>query len=267
MVLDAILFGIMQGIFEWLPISSQGNLILVMIGFFGLSVQEALNYAIFLHIGTLLAAVVYFRKELFTLLKHLPHYRFNGSSENDRTMNFLVIATILSGAIGYPIFKVIETSTLSGEVFIGIIGLSLIITGLIQRYSKIKGHKDYKDLNHFDSLLLGIAQAFSIIPGISRSGITTSSLLLRNYEADTSLRLSFIMSIPVVFGANIALGFVNGFSQIATTNVLIGIATAFVMGLISIHVLIKVARRIRFWKFCIGLGIVSLIPLLFYLVG
>ena len=263
MVLDAVIFGIMQGIFEWLPISSQGNLVLAMVGLFGYDAATALNYAIFLHLGTVFAAIVYFRKEIMILLKSLKTYRIKSTDENHRTVNFLVIATIITGALGLLVYLFMGRLNLRGEVFIALVGLGLIFTGLVQKFIKVRGHNDYKNLSWFDSVLLGVVQAFSAIPGISRSGITTSALLFRNYNADTALALSFLMSIPAVLGAEIGLAVMTGgFAFASPDKMIVGLIFSFAFGLLSIHVLMKIARKIKFWLFCIVLGLISFVPLI-----
>lgn len=264
MVLEAILFGIIQGVFEWLPISSQGNLVLLMAGIFGYLPEFTLRYSIFLHTGTLLAVLVYFRKEVIGILKSTKTYRPD-FSENNRMLTFLIITTILTGLIGYPLFKFLIVSNFTGEIFIGLVGIALIITGLIQKFSKQRGLKSEKNLNLKDSLLLGILQGFSAIPGISRSGITVSSLLIRGYSSRDSLRLSFLMSIPAVLAAEIGLTLLEGFPGSDITFSVLGLASSFIAGLISIHVLLKIAEKIKFWIFCIVIGLIALIPLLYYI--
>jgi undecaprenyl-diphosphatase len=264
MVLEAIIFGIMQGILEWLPISSQGNLVLLMAGIFGYASEFALKYSVFLHTGTLLAVLIYFRKDVVRILKSFRGYRADFSGKN-RLLTFLIITTILTGLIGYPIFKLLIISNFAGEIFIAFVGVALIVTGLVQRFSRQGGLKTEKNLGLKDSVLLGIAQGVSAIPGISRSGITVSSFLLRGYSSEESLRLSFLMSIPAVLAAEIGLALIEGLPEIALTESALGIISAFVIGLLSIHVLLKISERIKFWAFCIIIGIIALMPLLFYI--
>jgi len=264
MVLDAILFGIIQGIFEWLPISSQGNLVLLMVSMFGYSVGEAISYSIFLHTGTMLAALVYFRKDILSILRSLPGYRVN-YKENNGMISFLVLATIITGLVGFPIYMYLKTTTFVGEVFIGLVGMALIFTGLIQKTVKGSGKNGLKNLNLKDSVLLGIAQGLSVIPGISRSGITVSSLLFRNYDSSSALKISFLMSIPAILIAEIGLGVMGGIPSLGIDKIITGLLFSFVFGMLTIHVLIKIAKKYAFWKFCIILGIIALIPLVFYL--
>jgi undecaprenyl-diphosphatase len=264
MVLEPVLFGILQGIFEWLPISSQGNLILIMSVAFGYASELSLKYSVFLHTGTLFAVLVYFRRDVWKILKGLRGYRANFSDDN-RLLTFLILTTVLTGLIGYPIFKILVMTSFAGEVFIGLVGIGLIITGLLQKYSKRKGLKTEKNIGFKDSVILGIAQGLSAIPGISRSGITVSALLLKGYSSKDALRLSFLMSIPAVIAAEIGMALLEGLPNIGMTDSLVGIISSFIVGLISIHILLKVAEKIKFWVFCVVIGIVALLPLLLYI--
>lgn len=259
-----VVFGILQGMFEWLPISSQGNLVIIMINLLSLNAQDALNLAIFLHTGTLFSVIVYFRRDLRHLLWRLGKYKPGFGSEEDSLITFLIISTIFTGLVGYPIYKVLTASEFTGEVFLGLIGISLIASGVIQKFSDF-GRGLYRKLNLTDSVLLGLLQGISAVPGISRSGITVSGFLLRNYSSEHALKYSFIMSIPAVLAAEIGLGLMGGLPAIPPEHALLGILSSFFVGLVSIHVLLKVARRIKFWIFCIMIGIITLLPLAGYM--
>jgi len=266
MILKAIILGILQGILEWLPISSQGNLVLIMMYFFKLEAEQALNYSISVHIGTLFAATIYFRKEILALFKALPSYRFNYSTKENRLISFLFLTTIITGALGYLLFKIAQKMAIAlGEIFIATIGVSLITTGLVQKLSQTQGKRESTNLNLKDTLILGFAQAFSAIPGMSRSGITTSSLIFRKFNGEEALKLSFLMSIPAVLAAEIGLGLVEGLPPVGLEEILVSILFSFAFGLLSIHALMKAARKIRFWAFCILIGILALLPMLAYL--
>ncbi len=257
---NVFILGAVQGITEWLPISSQGHIALIMLSVFKTPVEEALNLSIWLHIGTLLAAVCYFRKDIREILK--------SPDKNRNLISFLVISTVITGMLGYFIYTFIEQNAVlitQGEYLMAGIGFLLIGTGLLQKYAKGMQHKNIQNLRANDSILLGFFQAFSAIPGISRSGITTSLLLLRDYKAKEALKLSFLMSIPVVLAAEIGLGLTKGINFDAATSI-VGASTSFVFGLLSIGYLMKIAQKIKFWKFCILIGIISFVPLVLSLV-
>jgi len=249
--------GIVQGIVEWLPISSEGINSLIMVNFFGKSLGEAAIYSIWLHAGTLLAAIIYFKAELLGLLKNFPLYIKNPRVNTDENLltTFLIISTLLTGIVGLPIFLFgIEKINVSGAAATAFIGILLIFTGILQKYSKNPIEKRDIELN--DSAIVGILQAFSVLPGISRSGITISTLLLRKYDSHSALKLSFMMSIPAVFVAEIGIGIMGRI--IIDAYSLLAVAISFVVGLLSIGILMGVAGRINFGNFCISLGLLSL---------
>jgi len=263
-VLNSVIFGVLQGIFEWLPISSQGNLVLVMVGLMGLDPKNALNFAIFLHTGTLLSVIVYFRNDLIQILKKLKTYKPGYSDENDSLLTFLIISTIVTGSLGVFLYKSIQIITFTGEAFLGLVGLALIITGVLQKVSEKRKTK-FTKLNFKDSILMGILQGLSVIPGISRSGVTVSGFLLRKYDSKDALRFSFLMSIPAVLAAEIGLGLMNSLPTISVYDGLAGIISSFVIGLLTIHILIKISRKVKFWIFCVLIGILALFPLFGFL--
>ena len=252
------MLGIFQGIVEWLPLSSEGINSLIMVNFCGKSLAEAAFYSIWLHTGTLLAAIIYFRAELVGLLRNVPSYIKNPKSDTgkNRLTTFLIVSTVLTGIIGLPILLFgISNANVSGGAATAFIGILLIFTGLLQKYSKNSFEK--KEITLLDSALLGILQAFSVLPGISRSGITTSTLLLRKYDARSALKLSFLMSIPAVFVAEVGLGALD--MIVVDVYSMLSVAISFIVGLLSIGILMNVAHKINFGNFCIFLGILSLL--------
>jgi len=255
---EALILGIIQGISEWLPISSEGMTSLVMINFFGKSLAEALPISIWLHVGTMLAAIVFFRKDIIGILRNIPRYAKRQSLEKNvnATMTFLIISTILTGIIGLPlILFAVGFTDFSGKAATALIGAFLIITGILQR--KAAGREELlKRIGNTDSIIVGIAQGFSALPGISRSGITVSVLLLRKFDAERALRLSFLMSIPAVLAAEVGLLLMD--MIVFDVNSLAAIVSSFVFGLLTISALFKVAKRINFSWFCIVLGVLSI---------
>lgn len=140
-----------------------------------------------------------------------------------------------------------------------IIGVFLIITGLVQKYARgFLGTKT--ETGTRDAILLGVVQAFAAMPGLSRSGLTVAAFLFRGYEVKQAIRLSFLMSIPAVLAAEIGLVLIGemSFDLMAVSSVI----TAFLFGILTIGALMRVAIRVAFWKFCILLGALSLLPLL-----
>jgi undecaprenyl-diphosphatase len=265
-MIESIFLGIIQGIFEWLPISSQGNLVLLMVGFFDIGIETAFKYSIFLHIGTFLAVLVYFRKDVIEIICRLKEYRPRLKKRGDDLISFLIISTILTGIIGYPLFKLFTNLEFRGEIFLGLVGLALIFTGVLQKYAIKRKKQEDKRLTLRDSILLGVLQGLALIPGISRSGITISAFLLRQYNPRQALRLSFLMSIPVLFIGSIFMPIFEGVPEgISSINLIISLVFAFIFGLITIKILLQLANKTRFWLFCVIIGFLALLPLVFYI--
>jgi len=265
MIWKVVFLGILQGFLEWLPISSRGNLVLLMIHVLGMGGVEALNLSIYLHMGTLLAVLAYFRRDFVSLAMSLPNYRFRYSNEMSSLISFLLFSSIVSGSVGYFILKLAETSLMTGEYLTAIIGVSLVATGLLQKYVRKHEKRKIEDVKSSDTLLLGIAQGFSVFPGISRSGITISALIFREFKSEAATKLSFLMSVPAVLMAEVGSVITGGVISVGITDIFLGCFSSFLTGLISIHILIKAAEKIRFWGFCVLIGVLALLPTFSYL--
>jgi len=258
-----IVMGIIQGITEWIPISSKSMLLLVSTNFFGgVDVELFLRQALLLHLGTFFAALIYFRKDVAQLIKAAFNYK-RSDRETRNVLNFLAISTIISGFVGLAFlqfFKFLSDQTqliVTSKIITFSIGALLLITGFIQiRASKSGGNRTILHLNQTDNILLGVAQGFAALPGISRSGITISTLLFRNIDDKTAVRLSFLMSMPIVLAGNILLNF-KDFNLIS--GLFVGILVAFVFGLITINIIMKIAERIRFGWFVILMAILIIL--------
>lgn len=200
-----LIAGIVQGIFEWLPISSEGNLAIVMTAI-GASPHTALAFALFLQSGTALSATAYYRGELVEVLQSLPSWRPGTAFEDGTaTLSFIVLGTLVSGVVGaVAYFALAEAVTaLAGGSFVAIIGILLVGTGLLQRFAGDLSLGDRAYPTAIDAVLVGALQGLAILPGVSRSGTTASALLLRGHDGPSSLRLSFLLSIPAAVGAGV----------------------------------------------------------------
>ncbi|MCR4368725.1 MAG: undecaprenyl-diphosphate phosphatase [archaeon] len=240
---EAIVLGALQGILEWLPISSQGQVTWVMLNVFGHTPAQALSESIFLHIGTLLAATVYFRKDVARII----------TGKENQTRMFLAAAlagTAITGAISYLILREILGAPL---LFTLVIGISLIITGIVQQKRRLRFGGKMTPKNGF---FVGLAQGFSIIPGVSRSGTSTSALLFEGFKLKDAFRLSFILSIPTIAVAEAFFALEGGI--IVGTEQLVALGVAAIVGFLSIGILLNLVEKLDFSKFCIGLGLIYL---------
>ena len=256
--IEALVLGIAQGITEWIPISSEGVLVLLMTNLFGHggALYELVQQAVFLHLGTVCAAIVYYRHTLVDMITTL---KGGGDVHTRSQVRFLVIATIMTGVVGMGLLLGLGSfiDSFSGGFLMVLIGVLLLITGGIQFLAKKGGEGSVRDeVTTIDALVAGAAQGFAILPGLSRSGLTVSALLLRRVQDDYALSLSFLMSIPAVIGANIILG---SSALVLSWASVVAFLSAFVMGFSTIHLLLRVARRVSFGWFVVGFGILSII--------
>jgi undecaprenyl-diphosphatase len=244
----------LQGVLEWLPVSSQGNLIVLAVAFLGFEPGEALSLSVYLHVGTGLAALIYFREEIIGIL-------MQRTDADKSLLRFLVLATIVTGVVGFPLFTFIEVASLYGEALLGLTGVALLATGLMQKGREGLEAEPRKGLTTLDGLTMGVLQGLAAIPGLSRSGITTTVFLVKGFPGGEAFRFSFLMSIPASFAATIGLVLTEGVPPV-NTGIIIALVTSFVVALLSLDFLINLARRTSFWKICVALGGITLVALI-----
>ena len=253
----AILAGIVQGIVEWLPVSSQGNLSLFLT-LVGTSPEQALQLALFLQMGTTISSALYYRDDIRESFAAVPEWRPTTAFVGPNAVtSFVVVACLATGLIGVPIYFLAAdiASELSGGLFIAAIGVLLVATGILQLASESVDLADRAEPTFRDAIIVGAFQGLSILPGVSRSGITTSVLLFRSYRAPSAFRLSFLLSIPTGLGAG-ALIYVTegGIPGVSPAAAVTAIVTSAIVGYATIGALMRVVERIPFWIVCFGLG-------------
>jgi len=253
----AILAGIVQGVVEWLPVSSQGNLALFLT-VAGTDPAVAVQLALFLQVGTTLSAAVYYRDDIATAIRAVPGWRPDSAYAGENAIaSYVVVATLMTGIVGIPlyVYAVDLAGQLTGGVFIAAIGFLLVLTGILQLASESvsMGIRDAPTLP--DSILVGAVQGIAILPGISRSGITTSALLFRSYDPPAAFRLSFLLSIPASLGAAaLTITGAGGLPGIEPVPALAALGVSSFVGYLTIDALMRIVDRIPFWVVCFGLG-------------
>lgn len=279
-MIEYIIIAILQGLVEWLPISSSGQVMLVSLNLLNISPEQAYSLSIWLHFGTMLAVLLKFRKDYYGIIKSLIPSKVKVDQNDIKKRNWIIIATLGTAITAVPlylIFRVLILGTYSanqGDLLTLVISSFLIITGIILLIFKKKyGRKtiDYvsnKELNR-DSFISGLIQGIAILPGISRSGLTVSTMLVENYEQDHSLKLSFLMSVPVILasiGVDILFGEGSIFGSLDLLTISVITIVSFLVGYLTIEILLRVARKINFGYFCILYGMIAFVIIIPFLI-
>jgi len=247
--LHAILLGIVQGITEWLPISSSGHLVIFQHFF---NITQPVIFDLFLHLGSLIVILIVFRKDIQLLIKGIlrrnPNYI--------RFLIYLVIASIPIALVGYFLNDLIKS------IFVDIktVAFSLLITAFFLFMSKYPIKKT-NNLNFLNSFIIGISQAIAILPGASRSGLTISTGLIQGVKKRETVRFAFLMFIPAIIGAT--LFELRNISQITNIPILlIGTLAAIISGILSLKLLLFVIKKnkLRYFSYyCLALAVFLLI--------
>ena len=248
--------GILQGLTEFLPVSSSGHLVIGQY-FFGLGEPELL-FDIGVHFATMAAVVIYFRKDVFKLFKGIFTRR---EEKGKKTAYAIIIGTIPAVVVGLlfrDFFESLFNSPKSASVMLMITGVIL----LSSVFGKPKGKRIW-GIKWFDALMVGIAQAAAILPGISRSGSTITAALHLGIEKEDAAKFSFLLALPAIFGATVLeLGDLVSASAEQLVPLAIGMLSAGVTGYLAIAIMLKMVNRGKLYAFapyCILLGITVLI--------
>jgi len=256
-LIKTIILGLIQGLAEWLPISSTAHLKIA---------QQLLGFAatplfdVTLHLGTLVVVVFYFRKDVKNILKALAHLDFK--SEYGQLIPLIIVATIPTGIIGLLYVKFLEDTL---QTFLAI-GITFLIGATILYTSRI-GKENTDTITITIALIMGAAQGLATFPGLSRSGITISTALLLGLKREKAFKFSFLLSIPAIIG-DLAVEAYKQRGQLALQTIgpielLSGIIVAMIAGYIAIKLVSKFVRSKKFHYFAIytwllGITIIAL---------
>jgi len=230
-MLEALILGVVQGITEFLPVSSTAHLILFPWFFNWSGEVDTLTFDVALHAGTLLALILCFWKDWIELI-----------TKKQRLFGLIVLASIPAGIAGFFLNDIVENDLRKPQI----ISIMLIAVGFIMLIAeKANKHKDIEKTGFKDAVIIGIAQAIAIIPGVSRSGITISAGLFRGFEREAAARFSFLLSTPLIAGATL----LHLKKLIATPNshnvqlFTIGLIASSITGFIAIKFLLNFLKK------------------------
>jgi undecaprenyl-diphosphatase len=256
--LEAIILGIIQGLTEFLPVSSSGHLELAkfIIGDHALGEQSML-VTVVLHAATALSTIVVFRKEIAEILKGLFQFKWN----DEFIFSLKIIISMIPAAVVGVAFEEELESLFTGNILL--VGFMLLITGGLL-FLADRAKTTEKGVSYRGAFIIGISQAIAILPGISRSGATISTSVLLGIDRAKSARFSFLMVVPLILG-KMAKDIISG--DISTSNesflpVFIGFIAAFITGLLACTWMISLVKKAKlswfaFYCFIIGLGAIA----------
>mgnify|MGYP000538089684 CR=1 FL=1 len=259
-ILLGFLSGLIQGVTEWLPISSKTMLFFIF-HLWSLSPSDSYMLSLLLNGSTAIAASIYFRRELLKMLSLTT----NIDDASLRLLIFLIISTLVTGILGIflSMLSIDLLSKLNSSDALIFIGSMLFVTAFLNWWRiKIKSmKKSINDVNIPDALIAGLAQSFSILPGISRSGVTMLALILRGYDVKDSLIISFLMSIPATLGGSIYAYIVSPevFEVLGLAEIFFSITIVVTVSLAMINLLLRLSQKFKSHLFLLGLSIITIL--------
>lgn len=260
--LDSLILGIIQGLTEFLPVSSSGHLELgkSILGDNSLP-KESMIFTVVLHFATALSTIVVFRKDIIEIIKELLKFEWNSNTQ----FIFKIIISMLPAALIGVFFETELESLFSNNM--ALVGAMLIITGLLLLLAD-RAQNTSKNVSFKNAFTVGVAQAVAILPGISRSGATISTAVLIGIDKTKAARFSFLMVIPLIFGKifkDIFSGELS-YENAQITSLSIGFIAAFVSGLLACTWMIRLVKNNQlkyFAYYCSVVGIIAILSTYF----
>ena len=262
---DSLLLGFLQGITEFLPVSSSGHLVVAQ-ALLGIK-KTGISFEIFVHFGTLMSIFVMFRKDIgamaaafFKIIRNPKNIVVSYRSDKQfKLLVIILISTIPAGVIGILFKESFEMLFSSPKQ----VGYAFIFTGILLFSTKFAITRS-AEIGIGNALIIGFAQAFAIIPGISRAGSTIGAGMLRGISGEEAARFSFLLAIPVIAGATLLQVidiYEYGLKELSLTVAAVGIISSFLTGIFAIRLLMGVLKRGKlhyFSWYCIALGVVTI---------
>lgn len=272
-LIQTILMGIIQGLSEFLPISSSAHLVFTS-NFYkvfkGIEILEESNQEIFLdimlHLGTLIAVLIFFRKEIWEILKAL-YYGLKAKkydAPDFKTGVYIILGTVVTVLIAFQLNEVAGALVFRPAI----VGLLLLFTGALLLFSEYwnKKHPEKVEVNLKNSVLIAIAQGLAALPGFSRSGLTIATGLLSGVKREEAARYSFLLSIPIILGASMVYPLVKlDFHEVVGYNwtaIIVGTIVSGIVGYLCIKYFLKFVSRFSlavFGYYCLLMGIFTFI--------
>lgn len=259
-LLESIILGIIQGLTEFLPVSSSGHL---EIGKVLLNVQTSNNllFSVVVHAATALSTILVFRKDISSIITDILKFEWNESTQ----FAFKILLSMLPIFIIGMLFEEQIEAFFTGNLIL--VGSMLLFTALLLGFTYFVRNKQGTSVGYFQAIIIGIAQAVAILPGVSRSGSTIATALLLGVDKEKAARFSFLMVLIPILGASF-LKFLDYLEQPAQTEsigslvLFVGFLMAFIAGLVACRIMIKLVKNGKLIYFAIYCGIVGIISIL-----
>ncbi len=262
--LISIILGLIQGLTEFLPVSSSGHLVLAE-HFLGFQ-KPGISYETMLHLGSLLAVLIYFRKDIINLCKAIIRFNDKSLAPERRIILYMILATLVTGIVGLTLkdfFERLFTLPVYAAAFLSLTGVIVFFSDKCE-----KSEKNAAEMGVKKSLLIGLVQSLAILPGISRSGSTVAASLSLGIKRADAARFSFLLSIPAILGANIV--HIKELSSLTSAQILpytAGTLAAFISGYAVIAWLIKLIKQRKLKIFAYYCWLVSVLSVSLILMG
>jgi undecaprenyl-diphosphatase len=260
-IIDALILGVVQGLTEFLPVSSSGHLELGKAILGDNSVpKESLLFTVVLHFATALSTIVVFRKDIFSIIKGILKFEWN---EDLQFLCKIILSMLPAVVIGVLFEKELE-QLFGGNILL--VGCMLIVTAVLL-FMADRAKSTGKKVTFMNAFVIGISQAIAMLPGISRSGATISTSVLLGNDKTKAARFSFLMVIPLIFG-KIAKDILSGDLSYETSNftsLTVGFISAFIAGILACVWMIRLVKNSKLSYFAVYCAIVGVISILFVL--
>ena len=262
-IFDSILLGIVQGLTEFLPVSSSGHLEIgkAILGDKSIP-EESLLFTVVLHFATALSTIVIFRKDILDIIKGFMAFKWN---EDTKFVTKIAISMLPAAFVGLFFEEQLE-QLFGGNILL--VGCMLLVTAILLFFAD-KAKNTNKNVSFKDALIIGVSQAIAMLPGISRSGATISTSVLLGNDKTKAARFSFLMVVPLIFGkiAKDILGGDLNFDSQNITALSAGFIAAFVAGLFACTWMISLVKKSKLSYFAIYCAIVGIIAITFALLN
>ena len=260
--IEALILGIVQGLTEFLPVSSSGHLEIGKV-ILGVNAEKSLMFTVVVHGATVLSTMVVFWKDILQIFRGLFKFRWN---DETKYVVKLIVSMIPVAILGFTLSEEIE-SFFSGNMLL--VGSMLLVTALLLTLSNYVRQYD-KKISYNDLFIIGIAQALAVMPGISRSGATISTGLILRNKKDGIAKFSFLMVLVPIIGANLRDlmdGKLTSNQDISVAVLIVGFLAAFISGLLACKWMIGIVKRGKLIWFAIYCFIVGLIAMTYHMLA